>query len=293
VFSYDDDRFPWQPVQAGNLTVLYYGGDAQKTLAQELLSRAQETLSRLQTEIGITLQSPVHIYVYNSAEDMTAALSPRSQGFDEQVLTLGVAVSDDTLLLLGDHPEVQQTISHELSHIVVGLATENPYSPVPRWLDEGLAMYAEGKLPANNVTALQQAVKRDALISVRSLSSYTGDPQQVDLYYGEVYSLVEYMLQTYGRDKMTALLQVFKQGALQDDALQQVYHISLDTLDTQWRQSLGLGPRPTVTPTSAVAAVTPPAPVQAQRSGLLCPLTGIIGAITLAIGLALRRVLAS
>ena len=39
-------------------------------------------------------------------------------------------------------------------------------------------MYAEGTLPAGYRSALDRAIRKDALISVRSLSGYSGDPEQ-------------------------------------------------------------------------------------------------------------------
>lgn len=285
-FVYEDDRFAWQVLEAGRVTILYYGDDSTAALGKELAERGKSTLARLQSEVGVTLEAPVRVYVYGDADDMVAALAPRSQGFDERILTLGVAVSDDTLLLLGDHPAVRQTLAHELSHVVVGLATENPYAPVPRWLDEGLAMYTEGELPVDNAVALKRAVTRDALISVRSLSGYTGDASQVDLYYGEVHSLVGFLLRTYGRDKMGELLQVFKQGTYQEDAVQQVYGLSLDELDARWRQSLGLGPRATPAPADEPVPQTR----RGQPSRQPCPSLSLIAGLGLAAALGARRV---
>jgi hypothetical protein len=296
---YNDDRFRWQTVSGGNINVLYYGSSQQATLAQDLLKIAQSTLTRLGDEIGLRLEAPVFIYLYQSQQDMSAALAPRSTGFDDRIVTLGVAVSDDTLLLLGDHPDVRTTLPHELSHIVVGLATKNAFAPLPRWLDEGLAMYAEGDLPASNTQALQSAIKRDTLISVRSLSSYTGEASQVDLYYGEVYSVTDFLLRTYGRDKMTVLLEVFRRGTYQDDALQQVYSLNLEGLDAAWRQSLGLKTRPTaaaITPTAGAVELAASATPAATRSaggtqplGGVCPLAGILGSLGVLSVVGLRR----
>jgi len=284
---YDDDRFAWHTLQSGNLTFLYYG-EGQASLAEQLAKTAQAALARMQDQVGVTLTSQVRVYVYQNSNDMRGALSARSEGFDERVVTLGVAVSDNTLLLLGNHAGVQQTIAHELSHIVVGLATKNPYSPLPRWLDEGLAMYAEGELPAENLRALNEAVAHDRLISVRSLSSYTGDPSQVDLYYSEVYSVVDFLLRSYGRDKMAELLKVFKEGTYQDDALRRVYGLSLDGLDAAWRASLGLKPRAT----AAVAPTVPKAATAAPRDSAArgpCPAATFVGALGLLLALTLGR----
>ena len=274
-FVYEDDRFDWRRLEAGPITLLYYGGAAESRLAEELGKRGAETLDRLQQEVGVSLEKPVRVYVYRNAQDMEAALSPRSEGFDELILTLGVAVSEDVLVLLGGHPAARDTLAHELSHIVVGLATKNPYAPPPRWLDEGLAMYAQGELPAGNARALRTAIQSDTLLSVRSLSGYTGDPHQVDLYYGEVYSLVDFLLRTYGREKMAELLRVFKEGTTQEDALQQVYGLTVDELDAAWRESLGLAARPT----AAAVATRAPAQREHESAARPCPaaLMGILG----------------
>ena len=132
----------------------------------------------LQAETGVSMTDRAQIYVYNSQSDMALALSQRSEGYDDRVLTLGVAVDERTLLLLGSHRDVQRTVAHELSHIVVGLATDNPYSSLPSWLDEGLAMYAEGQLPEENVQALDDAIQANDLLSLRSLSSYSGQAER-------------------------------------------------------------------------------------------------------------------
>jgi hypothetical protein len=253
--DYTDTTHDWLTLSGERAYVHYYGRDADT--ANTVQARAEEAIARLQDEIGVQLERPVHLYVYTSSDDMSLALGERSQGYDSRVVTLGVAVSEDTLLLLGSHRDLEQTVAHEMSHLIVGLATANPFSDLPRWLDEGLAMVAEGNLPSDNERALTEAVRRDELLSVRSMSSYSGQASQVDLFYGEAYSVVRYLLDEHGRDKMTALLNVFAQGSRQEDALRQVYGMGLDGLDSAWRASLGLAPRRTPTPQSSVHQPAP------------------------------------
>ncbi len=281
--EYADDRFDWQRIAEDNIILFWYGSSASE--ARRLLGYALESLARLQEEMGVVLDEPVRIYAYRSKSDMSLALPRQSDAYDDRILTLGVVVDDATLLLLGTHSEVAGTISHELSHIVVGLATDNPYTAIPRWLDEGLAMYAEGELPAGNRRALQSAIERDQLISVRSLSGYTGDPAQVDLFYGEVYSLVDYLLQSYGTDKMTQLLNAFTEGITQEEALQRVYGFGVDELDARWRQGLGLQARTTPSPSAPVSS----RPV--QRPSIPCPfaLLGAFGTVVVAVTLERKR----
>ena len=261
--DYTDTNQDWQMLTGSRVDLHWYGQERQN--AERLLQTAQEALVRLEQEIGVQVEHRVDVYAYNSASDMRVATSERGAGYDERITTLGVAVDEDTLLILGTHRDAEPTLAHELSHIVVGLATENPFADLPRWLDEGLAMYAEGKLPPDNQEALERAVRRDTLLSVRSMTSYTGQAELVDLFYGEAYSIVDFMLDAYGRERMSELLAVFAEGARQEDALRQIYDLDLDTLDAAWRKSLGLEPRGS----SAIQGSSAPDPRPLEREAVL------------------------
>jgi hypothetical protein len=237
-FQYNDTRFDWKNVTQGNVTLYYYGGNQSR--AQSLLKSAVDALSHISDQIGVRPKYPVRIYVYASKSEMLDALVSRSQSYDQATTTLGVLVSKDTVLLLGSAPGQSRTLAHELTHLVVGQATDNPYqAPIPRWLDEGLAMYNEGQLPDYNQEALAEAIATNTLISVQSLSAYVGDPNQVNLFYGEAYSVVSFLLKQYGKDKMVQLLGVFHKGSTQEDALKQVYGFGLQELDAKWRAYIG------------------------------------------------------
>ncbi|MHB1295547.1 MAG: peptidase MA family metallohydrolase [Anaerolineae bacterium] len=261
-FTYLDDTQSWQLLEGDRVDLYWYGRVQDQ--AESVAARAETAISDLETLTGTPMDQRVQVYLYNSQKDMAPALSSRSEGYDDRVMTLGVAVDEVTLLLLGAHRDVESVVTHELCHIVVGHATVNPYSDLPRWLDEGLAMYAEGELSDEHRAVLEDAVADDALLSVRSMTSYSGQAEEVDLFYAEAYSVVDYMLAEYGEDNMRALLAAFSNGTRQEDALQQVYGFGLEELDTLWRASLGLAPRqavPTPLPTeTAATAVTPAEP---------------------------------
>ena len=245
VFEYTDDNHDWQHLVGERADLFWYGADESAALG--LSAKADSVISMLEKDVGVVIDDRARVYAYNSQQNMNRALSRRSEGYDDRVMTLGVAVSKDTLLLLSTHRDAEMILAHELSHIVVGMATENPYTDLPRWLDEGLAMYAEGEFPSDNRRALEKAVRDDNLLSIRSMSSYSGQASRVDLFYGQVYSVIDFMLQEYGRESMQRLLAEFAKGARQEKALQETYGFDLDELDTRWRASLGLGPRPQVT----------------------------------------------
>ena len=289
-FTYMDDRFDWQHLTQDKVTLYWY--DADRAFGQRLLDSAVDSLARLEERVGVELEHPIKIIVYQSKEDMMEALAFKGQVFEALITTLGTVVAPDIVLLHGTHAEVDRTIAHELTHVVVGLATENPYGDIPAWLNEGLAMYNEGDLRGGNRAALEAAIRENRLHSIRSLTAHTGRPEEVNLWYGEAYSVVEFLIETYGKEKMAELLAVFKEGTPYDEALMRVYGFDQDGLDARWRESLGLPPRGVEAP---LATATPepreePRVERAPGGGVCCGGLVPVGLLVLLSGaMGLRR----
>jgi hypothetical protein len=233
-FVYMDDRFDWKSKTEGPVTIYWYG----RADGERLLGVAVDALGRLENTIGYQMKLPINIVVYASKQDMQGAMSPRGQTFDEQIVTLGTVVAPDVMLLLNES-DVDNTIAHELTHIVVGAETENPFAEIPAWLNEGLAMYNQNYVESGYTDTLDQAVRSGDLDTVRRLSARTGNPARVNLWYAEVWNLVDFLISTYGENKMAELLDVFSHGAYPDDALMKVYGFDRDGLTARWWESLG------------------------------------------------------
>jgi hypothetical protein len=132
-------------------------------------------------------------------------------------------------------------IAHELTHLVIHQVTFNPYNDLPTWLDEGLAMYAEGELEPEFVAALHKAETERTLISVPSLSSpFSAYGEEATLAYAQSYSVVKFLIDDYGQNKMFELLNTFRQGSGYNEALERVYGFDMSGLDGRWRASEGV-----------------------------------------------------
>jgi hypothetical protein len=237
-FSFDDERYDWHRLTEGMVTLYWYNGD--NSFAAQLMAATRSALTRLDQIAGASLNDPVKLYIYKDAQALQGAL------IFAQEWTGGVAFSQYGTIVIGvgtSQSELawgETTIPHELTHLVVGQVTENPYGGLPTWLNEGLAMVAQGPLDASFSGVFQQALDQHALISVRSLASPFSVYASISyLAYAESYEITSYLLDTYGRDKMLALLNVFAQGSTYDDALRQVYGFDMDGLNAEWQASLG------------------------------------------------------
>jgi len=248
--QFDDIRYPWRSLTEGKVTMYWYEGD--ESFIQQLMVTAQQALARLAEDIGAYLEKPVKLYIYANSRDLQGAMIyPREW-------TGGAAYTRYGTIAIGIAPANlywgKGAIAHELAHLVIHQMTLNPYSGLPTWLDEGLAMYAEGMLGPEYTAYLNKAIAEDSLISVQSLSSpFSAYVGEASLSYAQSYSLVEFLIDNYGQGKMLELLNTFEQGSSYDGALDKVYGFDMDGLDTLWREYV------TMPVQSTEAEVMPPA----------------------------------
>jgi len=257
-FVYEDIRFSWESASEGNVSVYWYAGS--RSSAESSLEVARETLDEMSALLGGTVDYPVKIWIYDSYEDMLPALVRRSEAHAQRVVVAGMRVSSDTVLLQGEG--AGDTLRHELTHIVTHVAGEGPYGSLPTWLDEGTAMYGQSEPGEGYTSALERATERDSLLSVRSMTSPTGDPSKVGLFYGQAWSLVDFLIETYGPTKFAELFATFKEGSTVDKALLKVYGFDQDGLEDAWRASLGLPPRERPTPAEEQESEVQPTPAE-------------------------------
>ncbi len=229
--QFDDNRYSWQSLTKGKVTIYWYQG--RQSFAEALMLAAQQALARLEEDTGAYPKKSVKLYVYANSRDLQGAM------IFPQEWTGGVTFTRYGIIAIGIAPNNlawgKRAVAHELTHLVVEQMTFNPYTGLPTWLDEGLAMYTEGELEAGFTDYLKRAVAEDRLISVRSLSSpfsaYAGESY---LAYAQSYSLAGFLISHYGQGKMLELLKTFSEGSSYDGALEKVYGFDMDGLNVLW-----------------------------------------------------------
>lgn len=233
---YHDDRFPWQELTERGVTLYWYEGDA--AFGNDLMQTATRTLDRLQQEIGAAVADPIKVYVYANIRDMRSVLPPNEVewvgGFAQPGLGLVVVTIEP-----GNMVEAQRLIPHELSHQVLHQAVDNPYGGLPLWFDEGLAVYNQETPNRDFPLMVEAAARTDQLIPLEALAaSFPADPERARLSYAQSYSMVAYIIDTYGTDKLQALVAAFRNATAVEEAIPQVLGLSIDELDAAWRTTL-------------------------------------------------------
>ncbi|NJN96385.1 MAG: hypothetical protein HC875_20850 [Anaerolineales bacterium] len=264
-YLYLDNRYEWQTLQNDRLTLYWYEGD--DSFGQALFDRANVALDTLASDVGISLEDPIKVFIYANHDDLLRALSSSAQEW-----TGGQAFTTFGVVVIGVNPTQLdwglRATTHEMSHLVIHQATDNPYRGLPRWLDEGIAVYNEDteQLVGDFAPIFDEAVNRNELMTLRSLSSpFPGDPLLANLAYGQSGAVVKFIIDTYGVDKMANLLSIFAEGSLDDEALETALGVNTDSLDNAFRTSLGLPPLPgTVNDAPAEVATEEAEPASAE-----------------------------
>lgn len=234
-----DESRRWNEMKSDQIVLYWYEGS--DDFARALLDAGQSTVDSLEEDLDTRVDVPIRMYVYASPVDMQKAtlFAPDWSG--------GLAFTNYGALLMAVGPSEeewgQRVARHEMTHIVVGRYAFSCVTSIPNWFEEGYAQVSEGEPDRYYVALLERAVESDTLLSVRELGQiFSNDPDLARLSYAQSESLVIFLIEEYGKDKIPLLLDQFKEGASEDRALREVYGMTRDELEAAWREWVGAAP---------------------------------------------------
>jgi hypothetical protein len=250
--EYLDPAFAWKRRTRDALTVIYH--DRPESTVDGLLEQVAGRILRIVSTVGgDPAGGNYRAILFNSNSEARKAFPFISQAASDGHVFAGFAYEQYGLFVL-DHAGVQG-VTHELTHLLFGRATNAPTAKRPAWLNEGLAVYFETGSRASSGSRLRGFVRDGRLLSLRSMNSIPGRPEQIDVFYPQAGNFVGYLIERHGEERMRRLVAAFRGGALPLIAVQTAYGVSLDELEAQWRRDVGAAPLPTVP--AGVPAGTP------------------------------------
>lgn len=240
---YRDTRFDWKTLTQGNMTLWYYSGS--DNAANAILAAGYDSEQKSSALLQTTVDYPVKLFLYRTADELQPAIQANNS---EGVVTLGEVVYSDTAMIAAD-ASPEDIARHEVAHVVQRAALKSAYNP-PDWVIEGMAVYEQSRPIGGQQDAIESAIRSNQVLSVRSMSSASSGSlsRKVLLFYGEAWSLVKFLVDTYGQQKFGDYFRAIDAGAGDPGALQQVYGFNQDGLENAWRDSVGLPPRSAATP---------------------------------------------
>jgi hypothetical protein len=181
------------------------------------------------------------VRIARSPEDMTA-LAPVS--YPPPRYAVGVAYAPLHLVLVSlreprtaEATDLREVLRHELVHIAVYDATQGHH--VPRWFNEGLAVYASGESPWLRRQTLWSATLSKTILPLEDLDrGFPEENAQVSIAYAESADFVRFLLRDEDRARFGSLIERVRKGAPFDRALGDAYGDNVRKLEYQWREEL-------------------------------------------------------
>lgn len=239
-FVYEDNRFHWLSLNDGLITVYYYSEYVEER-ARIILEASKETMDRMVGVLGIAPTDPLRIVTYNNYRHMVMALPFRSATVSQDLQAQGMAFSDERVLLIhGFDPTVTGTTSHEFTHLLVAEAAGGSYSAVPAWLNEGLAEYGNIDQTDEYDAALRYGIYTRRIKPLWYQSTFSGEPDDIIIAYGQGKSVVNFMVDRWGEEKISEIFVALRETGDIDAALLRVYGLDQYGMDSAWRLSMGM-----------------------------------------------------
>ncbi len=231
---------PWRVFKSTHFLVFYQ--QAPEDLLNQLTQKAEEYYDEITDDLGFnrfnfwTWDNRAKIYLFDTQEEY--AKSNSNLDWSAGLVT----VSNKSIQSYVTAPGfLDNVLAHEMAHIIFRemVGFNNP--AVSLWLEEGVAVFQERRSKNQSVNSyLAGKIKTNTFMNLNQLNGFdlihAKDKQLVELFYLESYSLLNYLIGEFGKDKFVLFCQCLRDYRDLAKAFRSVYSFdSLQALEDSWK----------------------------------------------------------
>lgn len=203
----------------------------------EILDSIAKTLennySRITNRLGIQIDKKTIVKVFPNVKDFHVAINYP----DAPDWVVGSCNGDELMMVSPLNPgsihtyaSLMQVVVHEFVHIAVShMRRDKGWTALPRWLSEGYAQYEAGQINEK----IRKSVKSSLTDKTPPTWSQLDTASAMEFGklngYGLSVSIVEFLIATYGIDKLVLLIK-------EPENIESIYGLSKSVLEKQWIQ---------------------------------------------------------
>jgi len=204
--------------------------------AKRLIQYAEEEYSRIKADLGYD-----ELAVLHGEEDKIAIILCSTQDDFEKVTKgnmpewgIGCALPGRIIViksprLVRRNINLRQLVAHEITHIML------QDIEIPRWFNEGIAMYESHEWKFGNSITLSFANLTNSIIPLSSLERrFPEDERGARLAYVESFSAIAYIIQEFGRDGLKDLMKDLRGKNSFEHALVSSFGIDHKEFKKEW-----------------------------------------------------------
>ncbi len=212
--------------------ILSWDGSRDVSIGSRVLRVLEDAWERVGVELEIQPKGKVRVILYTTTEfrKVTGVHGWVTGLYDGRIR---IPVKDFATA----EREIKGTIYHEYTHVAVQSIT----SKCPSWLNEGLAQVYEERERRSAAARVRKASRDNALIPLLNLrQTFTrfSDVEKARLAYAQSLSLVLFIMDRHGPDRIGRFLRDLGDGLPEHLAADRAFHRSLSDIFAAWKDSL-------------------------------------------------------
>jgi tetratricopeptide (TPR) repeat protein len=214
--------------------------DEAPVLREYAVPLAQTALKTLSAKYQFTPKGPILIEIFPHHDDFAV----RNLGLPGMIGALGACFGRVVTM---DSPKARPpgefswmaTLWHEIAHVIT-LQMSN--QRVPRWLTEGISVYEESQARPEWGRDMEVpfaiALEQGKVLKLTDLNSGFTSPETIALAYFQASLLVDHIVQTYGQEKLLALVRSYGEGLEGDEAMTKTLGTSMAQLQASFDKAV-------------------------------------------------------
>lgn len=219
---------------------VFYGEDELTNAVDKVMSGAEERFARVCTNLGAceVLDGKIEVWVAEDPQQFAAAFPDASPMAE---WAAGVAFIGARRIVLRAHGtalfSLVETFDHEVAHILIHAVAGGRH--VPRWLNEGLAIWVSGEDVLGRLSAAHRAAITGNLLSLEEID--TGFPSRgarVPLAYAQSALFTRHLIARHGPGALLTVLRGVAAGEDFEVAFRARFDADAAALAADWASAL-------------------------------------------------------
>lgn len=222
----------WKKISASFFNVYYQNNDMRNS--QKILNSLQSSYLQLSKEIGVELIDTVSVFITpskNAFEQIVGKNFPKwSDGLAAPIKNVIVLKSARWMPPETDNESIAV---HELTHIILNRAANG--NAIPRWLNEGLAVYYSGEKGFASGSLVSKALVTNSIIPLSEIDEVLRfHVTKAQLAYQQSYLAVDYLFHNYGSEAVRSIIHKLGQGLSVNQAFIDAINADLWQFEDEW-----------------------------------------------------------
>ena len=228
----------WSAIESEHFIVMHNESENAARKIQEL---SESFYPRVTTDIGYEPGRKIKIWFCRTQREFDMQISAPIQDWAAGAaypLRARIVVRDPAYVK-DRRINLERLVKHEIAHVVFGLYMGKNIKNVPRWFNEGLAMYEAGEWSYAQYWTMLTASLGNSLIPFYELAE--GFPQgegQARMAYAQSCSIVTYITKKYGENALRQSIRLLAEGRNMDEALAGSTGWGLTGLERRWLKNI-------------------------------------------------------